>query len=48
MRRDVSLIALFILLDVHVDAMDVAGDNQMQVEHNMLKQRLSSQGERIG
>ncbi|TFJ83594.1 hypothetical protein NSK_004699 [Nannochloropsis salina CCMP1776] len=34
--------------DVHVDAMDVAGDNQMQVEHNMLKQRLSSQGERIG
>ena len=27
--------------DVHVDAMDVAGDNQMKVEHNMLKQRLS-------
>lgn len=28
--------------DVHVDAMDVAGDNQMKVEHNMLKQRLSA------
>lgn len=34
--------------DVHVDAMDVAGDNQMQVEHNMLKQRLSAEGQPIG
>ena len=36
------------LADVHVDAMDVAGDNQMQVEHNMLKQRLSAEGQPIG
>jgi len=28
--------------------MDVAGDNQMQVEHNMLKQRLSAEGLPIG
>lgn len=27
--------------EVHVDAMDVAGDNQMRMEHSMLKQRLT-------
>ncbi|KAG5184554.1 endoplasmic reticulum vesicle transporter-domain-containing protein [Tribonema minus] len=32
-------------LDLHVDAMDVAGDNQLDVEHAMLKQRLSAAGE---
>ena len=36
------------MTDVHVDAMDVAGDNQMKVEHNMLKQRLSPKGTPIG
>lgn len=30
--------------DVHLDAMDVAGDNQLNVEHDMLKQRLSKKG----
>jgi len=32
-------------LDLHVDAMDVAGDNQLDVEHSMFKQRLTSSGE---
>jgi Endoplasmic Reticulum-Golgi Intermediate Compartment (ERGIC) len=31
-------------LDLHVDAMDVAGDNQIDVEHHMLKQRLTKDG----
>lgn len=36
------------LLQVHLDAMDVAGDNQLNVEHEMVKQRLSSRGAPIG
>jgi len=28
--------------EVHVDAMDVAGDNQMNIEHSMSKQRISA------
>lgn len=28
--------------------MDVAGDNQLNVEHEMMKQRLSRNGEPIG
>lgn len=28
--------------EVHVDAMDVAGDNQMRIEHSMVKQRISA------
>jgi hypothetical protein len=35
-------------LDLHVDAMDVAGDNQLDVEHSMVKQRLSPTGKFIG
>jgi hypothetical protein len=34
--------------EVHLDAMDVAGDNQLNVEHEMVKQRVSSSGQPIG
>ncbi|CAM9197181.1 unnamed protein product [Choristocarpus tenellus] len=35
-------------LDLHLDAMDVAGENQMDIEHGMLKQRLTSSGIAVG
>lgn len=34
--------------DVHLDVMDVAGDNQLNVEHEMMKQRLTPDGRFIG
>mmetsp|Transcript_16272 Transcript_16272/g.27496 ORF Transcript_16272/g.27496 Transcript_16272/m.27496 type:complete len:415 (-) Transcript_16272:109-1353(-) len=34
--------------EAHLDAMDVAGDNQLNVEHEMIKQRLSKDGVPIG
>lgn len=34
--------------DVHLDAMDVAGDNQLNVEHDMLKERISPDGKSLG
>ncbi|CAN0550308.1 unnamed protein product, partial [Ectocarpus sp. 12 AP-2014] len=34
-------------LDVHVDAMDVAGDNQIDIDHGMWKQRLDPDGSAI-
>lgn len=34
--------------EAHVDAMDVAGDNQLNIEHDMLKQRLSPDGVPVG
>lgn len=34
--------------EVHMDAMDVSGDNQLNVEHNFLKQRISHEGELVG
>ena len=34
--------------DVHLDVMDIAGDNQLNVEHEMLKQRLTKEGRPIG
>lgn len=34
--------------DAHLDAMDVAGDNQLNIEHDMIKQRLTSDGKLIG
>lgn len=34
--------------EVHMDAMDVAGDNQLNVEHNFVKQRLSMDGVVVG
>jgi hypothetical protein len=36
------------VIQVHLDAMDVAGDNQLNVEHEMMKQRLSNKGLPIG
>lgn len=35
-------------LDVHVDAMDVAGENQIDIDHDMTKQRLDAGGLAIG
>lgn len=34
--------------EAHLDVMDVAGDNQLNVEHDMIKQRLDKHGRRIG
>lgn len=34
--------------DVHLDVMDIAGDNQLNVEHEMMKQRLTKEGRAIG
>ena len=34
--------------DVHLDAMDVAGDNQLNMESEMFKQRIDSLGKPIG
>lgn len=34
--------------EVHMDAMDVGGDNQLNMEHDMLKQRLSPFGVPVG
>jgi hypothetical protein len=34
--------------EVHMDAMDVAGDNQLNVEHDFLKQRVSAEGHLVG
>lgn len=34
--------------EAHVDAMDVAGDNQLNIEHDMFKQRISPEGVPIG
>lgn len=38
----------FKISKAHLDAMDVAGDNQLNVEHEMIKQRLSRDGKPIG
>lgn len=34
--------------ETHVDAIDVAGDNQLNIEHDMLKQRISPNGIPVG
>jgi len=34
--------------EAHLDAMDIAGDNQLNIEHEMMKQRLSAQGKALG
>lgn len=34
--------------EVHMDAMDIAGDNQINVEHDISKLRLSPRGDAIG
>lgn len=33
---------------VQLDAMDVAGDNQLNLEHDIVKQRLTSKGVAVG
>ena len=33
---------------VHLDTMDVAGDNQVNIENSIFKQRLSPDGDLIG
>lgn len=33
---------------MHLDVMDVAGDNQLNIEHDMYKQRISKSGKAIG
>ncbi len=35
-------------LYVHLDAMDVAGDNHIDIDHDMWKQRLNPDGSAIG
>eukprot|EP01035_Chromulina_nebulosa_P004319 gene4319-5893_t len=35
-------------VEAHLDAMDVAGDNQLNVEHEMIKQRLTRDGKPVG
>ena len=35
-------------MQVHLDVMDVAGDNQLNIEHDMYKQRISKSGKAIG
>lgn len=44
----IQLTCCSIAAQAHLDAMDVAGDNQLNVEHEMIKQRLSKHGVPIG
>jgi hypothetical protein len=44
---DISFHALT-CAQVHLDAMDVAGDNQVDIDHDVTKQRISEHGEMIG
>ena len=39
---------VFVAFQVHVDAMDVAGDNQVDIAQFLLKQRVGADGSLIG
>lgn len=35
------------VVDMSIDAMDVSGENQIDVDHNLFKQRLTLTGESV-
>lgn len=35
------------VIDMSIDAMDVSGENQIDVDHNLFKQRLTLTGELV-
>lgn len=43
----ISFVNASIIPDLSIDAMDVSGENQIDVDHNLFKQRLKLTGERV-